>query len=104
MQPTPMKFISQKPCPFGAKMQIRQPTLSCIFQPIAFPAHELWPRNLCRLHILNSFRRSLKCARITLHMNLFASFAANNSLWLIWYLLVMPDTELLHESPVSGHT
>ncbi|KAH8275457.1 hypothetical protein KR026_007683 [Drosophila bipectinata] len=54
---------------------------------------------LLSLAILGYFK-SLKCARITLHMNLFASFAANNSLWLIWYLLVMPDTELLHQSPM----
>jgi hypothetical protein len=33
--------------------------------------------------------RSLKCARITLHMNLFASFAVNNCLWLIWYRVVL---------------
>ncbi|TMW41989.1 hypothetical protein DOY81_012932, partial [Sarcophaga bullata] len=42
---------------------------------------------------------SLKCARITLHMNLFTSFAANNSLWLIWYLIVMPDYQLLQQGP-----
>ncbi|KAH8301713.1 hypothetical protein KR059_009842 [Drosophila kikkawai] len=54
---------------------------------------------LLSLAILGYFK-SLKCARITLHMNLFASFAANNSLWLIWYLLVMPNTELLQHSPV----
>lgn len=40
------------------------------------------------------FRRSLKCARITLHMNLFASFAANNFLWLIWYHVIL-DTNIL---------
>ncbi|KAH8284670.1 hypothetical protein KR018_011172, partial [Drosophila ironensis] len=54
---------------------------------------------LLSLAILGYFK-SLKCARITLHMNLFASFAANNSLWLIWYLLVMPNTELLQHSPL----
>ncbi|KAH8245816.1 hypothetical protein KR038_000057 [Drosophila bunnanda] len=54
---------------------------------------------LLSLAILGYFK-SLKCARITLHMNLFASFAANNSLWLIWYLLVMPNTELLQDSPI----
>ncbi|XP_065369424.1 calcitonin gene-related peptide type 1 receptor isoform X2 [Calliphora vicina] len=53
---------------------------------------------LLSLAILGYFK-SLKCARITLHMNLFTSFAANNSLWLIWYLVVMPNSELLHESP-----
>ncbi|CAO1399910.1 unnamed protein product [Diamesa tonsa] len=40
------------------------------------------------------YLRSLKCARITLHMNLFASFAANNSLWLIWYRVIL-DTNVL---------
>ncbi|XP_002090917.3 calcitonin gene-related peptide type 1 receptor isoform X2 [Drosophila yakuba] len=54
---------------------------------------------LLSLAILGYFK-SLKCARITLHMNLFASFAANNSLWLVWYLLVMPNSELLHHSPL----
>nr|AAL48818.1 RE24343p [Drosophila melanogaster] len=54
---------------------------------------------LLSLAILGYFK-SLKCARITLHMNLFASFAANNSLWLVWYLLVMPNSELLHQSPM----
>uniref|UniRef100_A0A1A9V260 G-protein coupled receptors family 2 profile 2 domain-containing protein n=1 Tax=Glossina austeni TaxID=7395 RepID=A0A1A9V260_GLOAU len=44
---------------------------------------------------------SLRCARITLHMNLFISFAANNSLWLLWYLVVMPDAALLHDNPPS---
>ncbi|CRL04308.1 CLUMA_CG017405, isoform C [Clunio marinus] len=39
--------------------------------------------------------RSLKCARITLHMNLFASFAANNFLWLIWYHVIL-DTNILN--------
>ncbi|KAH8402462.1 hypothetical protein KR009_012047 [Drosophila setifemur] len=55
---------------------------------------------LLSLAILGYFK-SLKCARITLHMNLFASFAANNSLWLVWYLLVMPDSELLQHSPMG---
>uniref|UniRef100_A0A0K8UB56 Calcitonin gene-related peptide type 1 receptor n=1 Tax=Bactrocera latifrons TaxID=174628 RepID=A0A0K8UB56_BACLA len=43
--------------------------------------------------------KSLKCARITLHMNLFTSFAANNSLWLVWYFVVIPETEMLKRSP-----
>lgn len=42
-----------------------------------------------------SFCRSLKCARITLHMNLFASFAANNFLWLIWYQVVIFNDALV---------
>uniref|UniRef100_W8AQB8 Calcitonin gene-related peptide type 1 receptor n=2 Tax=Ceratitis capitata TaxID=7213 RepID=W8AQB8_CERCA len=46
-----------------------------------------------------SYFKSLKCARITLHMNLFTSFAVNNSLWLVWYFVVIPDTELVERSP-----
>lgn len=49
--------------------------------------------------LLNSCR-SLKCARITIHMNLFASFAANNSLWLLWYRAVVPDPDVLAENKV----
>lgn len=45
--------------------------------------------------------RSLKCARITIHMNLFISFAANNLLWVLWYRLVIAQTEVTRESPVS---
>lgn len=45
--------------------------------------------------------RSLKCSRITLHMNLFASFAANNSLWLLWYGVVLADTQVIEGNGVS---
>lgn len=34
-------------------------------------------------------------------MHLFSSFAANNSLWLIWYLVVIADAEMVQSSPVS---
>ncbi|CAB3262509.1 unnamed protein product [Arctia plantaginis] len=34
------------------------------------------------------------------HMNLFASFAANNALWLVWYGLVVPSPDTLRDSPV----
>lgn len=44
--------------------------------------------------------RSLKCARITIHMNLFASFAANNSLWLLWYRVVIPDPDVIERNEV----
>lgn len=44
--------------------------------------------------------RSLRCARITVHMNLFLSFAVNNSLWLLWYGLVVRSPDTLTESPV----
>ncbi|XP_049547893.1 calcitonin gene-related peptide type 1 receptor isoform X2 [Anopheles darlingi] len=55
---------------------------------------------LLSLAILSYFR-SLKCARITLHMNLFASFACNNFLWLLWYRLVLTDLDLLQQSGPS---
>lgn len=45
-----------------------------------------------------SYFRSLKCARITLHMNLFASFATNNTLWLLWYRMVLADPEVLRHN------
>lgn len=44
--------------------------------------------------------RSLKCARITIHMNLFASFAANNSLWLLWYRMVIGDSDVIQKNEV----
>ncbi|XP_055379971.1 calcitonin gene-related peptide type 1 receptor isoform X2 [Condylostylus longicornis] len=58
---------------------------------------------LLSLGILAYFRnvlnfRSLKCARITLHMNLFTTFAGNNSLWLMWYRIVVTDPDTLSES------
>ncbi|XP_049862015.1 calcitonin gene-related peptide type 1 receptor-like isoform X2 [Schistocerca gregaria] len=37
-----------------------------------------------------SYFKSLRCARNTLHTHLFASFAANNALWLSWYGAVVP--------------
>lgn len=43
--------------------------------------------------------RSLRCARITVHMNLFASFALNNALWLVWYGLVVRAPDTLTASP-----
>jgi calcitonin receptor-like len=43
--------------------------------------------------------RSLRCARITVHMNLFASFALNNALWLAWYALVVRSPDTLAASP-----
>jgi len=46
-------------------------------------------------------RRSLRCARTTLHMNLFASFVFNNALWLIWYFMVVNQPDLINENGVS---
>ncbi|KAJ8722362.1 hypothetical protein PYW08_004764 [Mythimna loreyi] len=53
---------------------------------------------LLSLAILFYFR-SLRCARITVHMNLFASFALNNALWLVWYGLVVRAPATLSASP-----
>nr|UTE79860.1 diuretic hormone receptor [Lymantria dispar] len=53
---------------------------------------------LLSLCILFYFK-SLRCARITVHMNLFASFAANNALWLVWYALVVESADTLRASP-----
>ncbi|XP_045448272.1 calcitonin gene-related peptide type 1 receptor [Melitaea cinxia] len=54
---------------------------------------------LLSLGILFYFK-SLRCARITVHMNLFASFALNNALWLAWYGLVVRSPDTLRESPL----
>ncbi|XP_031351143.1 calcitonin gene-related peptide type 1 receptor-like isoform X2 [Photinus pyralis] len=51
------------------------------------------------LGILTYFK-SLRCARITVHMNLFASFAANNLLWLLWYNLVVGDPDLVSANKI----
>lgn len=42
--------------------------------------------------------KSLRCARILIHMNLFASFAINNFLWLCWYYVLLDGTEILFEN------
>ncbi|XP_050350755.1 calcitonin gene-related peptide type 1 receptor isoform X2 [Nymphalis io] len=54
---------------------------------------------LLSLGILSYFK-SLRCARITVHMNLFASFALNNALWLVWYRVVVRSPVTVRESPV----
>ncbi|XP_022120919.2 calcitonin gene-related peptide type 1 receptor [Pieris rapae] len=53
---------------------------------------------LISLAILLYFK-SLRCARITVHINLFASFALNNALWLAWYGLVVNDADTPKENP-----
>lgn len=36
-------------------------------------------------------------------MNLFASFAANNALWLLWYRLIIPHPDVINGNGVSGN-
>ncbi|XP_060816159.1 calcitonin gene-related peptide type 1 receptor-like isoform X6 [Bombus pascuorum] len=55
---------------------------------------------LLSLGILTYFR-SLRCARTTLHMNLFASFAVNNALWLVWYRCIVANTDLLLNNEIT---
>ncbi|KAI9556162.1 putative DH31 receptor [Daphnia sinensis] len=47
------------------------------------------------LAILIGFRQSLKCTRIYIHRNLFASFIINNAMWLLWYKGVADQPEVL---------
>ncbi|XP_065173874.1 calcitonin gene-related peptide type 1 receptor isoform X2 [Atheta coriaria] len=54
---------------------------------------------LTSLMIFGYFK-SLRCARITVHMNLFASFAMNNLLWLLWNNLVVYRTEVVSHNPI----
>ncbi|XP_049823471.1 calcitonin gene-related peptide type 1 receptor-like [Aethina tumida] len=42
--------------------------------------------------------KSLRCARILIHMNLFTSFAVNNFLWLVWNCLLLCKPEMLQEN------
>ncbi|XP_050420938.1 calcitonin gene-related peptide type 1 receptor-like isoform X2 [Adelges cooleyi] len=53
---------------------------------------------LLSIGILTYFK-SLRCARNTLHTHMFASFASNNLLWLLWYNLVIdhPNVVLNNE-------
>ncbi|RZF40191.1 hypothetical protein LSTR_LSTR012445 [Laodelphax striatellus] len=50
--------------------------------------------------IILSYFKSLRCPRITLHMNLFTSFAINNLLWLLWYRLIVPYPEIVKQNGV----
>ncbi|XP_075237422.1 calcitonin gene-related peptide type 1 receptor-like isoform X2 [Lycorma delicatula] len=54
---------------------------------------------LLSLMILSYFK-SLRCPRITLHMNLFVSFSLNNFLWLIWYRLIVPYPDIVSNNGV----
>ncbi|XP_054288547.1 calcitonin gene-related peptide type 1 receptor isoform X2 [Macrosteles quadrilineatus] len=55
---------------------------------------------LLSLGILSYFK-SLRCPRITLHMNLFTSFAANNALWVMWYRLIVPYPDTIMQNGVG---
>ncbi|XP_063240034.1 calcitonin gene-related peptide type 1 receptor-like isoform X23 [Bacillus rossius redtenbacheri] len=55
---------------------------------------------LLSLFILYHFK-SLRCARTTLHMHLFASFAVNNALWLLWYRLVVNHPDAIMNNGVE---
>ncbi|XP_026466788.1 calcitonin gene-related peptide type 1 receptor-like [Ctenocephalides felis] len=50
---------------------------------------------------LLSYFRSLRCARITMHMNLFASFGLNNALWLLWYRTVVADPQVIIDNGIG---
>ena len=54
---------------------------------------------LFSLFIFFSFK-SLKCARITVHMNMFSSMTLNNISWLMWYRLVLLNPESLNKNQV----
>jgi calcitonin receptor-like len=45
-------------------------------------------------------RQSLKCTRIYIHRNLFASFIINNAMWLLWYKGVADQPEVLLDNRV----
>lgn len=49
---------------------------------------------------LLSYFKSLRCARITVHMNLFSSFAVNNLLWILWYTSVIGDPAVVTSNAI----
>ncbi|XP_050304536.1 calcitonin gene-related peptide type 1 receptor isoform X2 [Anthonomus grandis grandis] len=63
-------------------------SIHCVGYSISFIAL------LTSLALLFYFK-SLRCARILIHMNLFTSFAINNFLWVIWYYVVFDNTAIL---------
>ncbi|CAH0555599.1 unnamed protein product [Brassicogethes aeneus] len=44
--------------------------------------------------------KSLRCARILIHMNLFTSFAVNSFLWLVWNSLLLNEPEILQNNSI----
>lgn len=44
---------------------------------------------------------SLKCDRITIHKNLFISFIINNTMWILWYVFVINQTEVIGANKVK---
>ncbi|KAK8785419.1 hypothetical protein V5799_008213, partial [Amblyomma americanum] len=44
--------------------------------------------------------RSLRCKRITIHKNLFASFVITNLCWILWYLQVVAGAHVIEKNPV----
>ncbi|XP_068217450.1 calcitonin gene-related peptide type 1 receptor-like isoform X1 [Palaemon carinicauda] len=55
---------------------------------------------LCISLFIFCFFKSLKCKRVTIHKNLFASFIINNALWLLWYDCVVDKPEVLFNNGV----
>ena len=47
------------------------------------------------------FYRSLRCDRITIHKNLFISFIINNIVWIIWYVSVIYQPDVIVSNAVS---
>ena len=44
--------------------------------------------------------RTLHCGRITMHKNLFLSMSINNIFWIIWYLCVLYQQDVISNNPV----
>ncbi|XP_059488895.1 calcitonin gene-related peptide type 1 receptor-like isoform X2 [Neocloeon triangulifer] len=42
--------------------------------------------------------KALKCTRIAIHVQLFASFALNNLMWIIWYYFVVGDLDTVEKN------